>query len=208
MATQPAHGALSGIAPNLTYTPAPGYSGPDGFTFKVNDGVVDSSPATVSITVVAVNPPPTANPQSVTTDEDTPVAITLTGSDPDGNTLTYAVATQPLQGVLSGSAPNLIYTPASNTNGLDSFTFTVSDGQATSAPATVHLTINPVNDPPVAHPQAITTPQDVAVAITLNGSDLEGDPLIFDLVERAGQWRAERRWFQLDLHTNRRLQWH
>src|SRR5207253_2959361 len=47
----PAHGTLSGMAPNLTYTPNAGYFGPDSFTFKANDGTVDSNTATVSITV-------------------------------------------------------------------------------------------------------------------------------------------------------------
>jgi large repetitive protein len=52
-ATSPAHGALSGVAPNLTYTPAAGFAGSDSFTFKANDGAADSNVATVSITVTA-----------------------------------------------------------------------------------------------------------------------------------------------------------
>lgn len=48
---QPSHGALTGTPPSLTYVPAAGYAGPDSFTFTVNDGAVDSAPATVSITV-------------------------------------------------------------------------------------------------------------------------------------------------------------
>lgn len=54
----PAYGALSGPGPNLTYTPAPNYNGQDQFTFKVNDGLADSSLATVNISVIAVNDPP------------------------------------------------------------------------------------------------------------------------------------------------------
>jgi hypothetical protein len=50
--SQPAHGTLSGTAPNLTYTPAAGYVGPDSLTFKVNDGQAESDVATISITVV------------------------------------------------------------------------------------------------------------------------------------------------------------
>src|SRR5205085_12092377 len=53
--TQPQHGSLSGAAPNVTYTPAPNYNGPDSFTFGVNDGQANSSAATVSITVTPVN---------------------------------------------------------------------------------------------------------------------------------------------------------
>ena len=59
--TSPTHGALSGTAPNLTYTPAADYNGPDSFTFKANDGTVDSNIATISITVDAVNDAPTAD---------------------------------------------------------------------------------------------------------------------------------------------------
>ncbi len=131
--SNPGHGTLSGTAPNLTYTPAPNYNGPDSFTFKVNDGIVDSTPASVSITVTAVNDAPVANSQSVATTEDTAKAITLTGSDVDGNPLTYSVVTYPSQGVLSGTAPNLTYTPAANYFGLDSFTFKVNDGILDSA---------------------------------------------------------------------------
>src|SRR5207249_8644521 len=56
--TAPAHGTLSGPAPTLTYTPAANYAGPDSFTFKVNDGTVDSNVATVSLTITAVNDAP------------------------------------------------------------------------------------------------------------------------------------------------------
>ena len=60
-------------------------------------------------------------------------AVTLSGTDVDGDALSYAVVQQPAHGTLAGTAPNLTYTPAANYNGPDSFTFTVSDGQATSA---------------------------------------------------------------------------
>ncbi len=107
----------------------------------------------VLIEGVLTNNPPSADPQSVSTDEDTPVGITLTGSDPDGDPLSFAVASGPSHGTLSGSAPNLTYTPDANFNGSDSFTFTVNDGQATSSPAAVDITVNPVNDAPLADPQ-------------------------------------------------------
>lgn len=68
----------------------------------VNDGTVDSPTVTVSITVSAVNDAPTANAQTVATDEDTATAITLTGSDIEGVALTYSLVSQPINGVLSG----------------------------------------------------------------------------------------------------------
>ena len=180
--TQPGHGTLSGTAPTLIYTPAANYNGADSFTFKVTDGIIDSAAATVSITVTPVNDAPVANAQSVTTNEDTAKTITLSGSDVDGNPLTYSVVTQPGHGALSGTAPNLTYTPAVNYNGADSFTFKVNDGTADSASATVSITVTPVNDAPVANAQAVTTNEDAAAAITLAGSDVEGSPLTYSVV--------------------------
>ena len=181
--TQPAHGTLSGSAPNLTYTPGSGYTGSDSFTFKVNDGTADSATATVTITVTAaVNNQPVANAQSVTTAEDTTKAITLTGSDADGDPLAYSVVTQPTHGTLSGSAPNLTYTPTANYSGSDSFTFKVNDGKADSNIATVSITVTAVNDPPVADSKSVTTTESNAVAITLTGSDADGDPLAYSVV--------------------------
>jgi len=91
---------------------------------------------------------PTANPQSVITNEDAAVAVTLSGSDLDLDSLTYSIVSGPTYGTLSGSAPNLTYTPDPNYNGADSFTFIVNDGALDSAAATVNITVNSVNDPP------------------------------------------------------------
>ena len=180
--TPPTHGTLSGSAPNLTYTPAANYNGSDSFTFKANDGTVDSNIATVSITVTPVNDAPVANDQTVSTPEDTQLGITLTGSDVDGNTLTYIVVTPPTHGTLSGSAPNLTYTPAANYNGGDSFTFKVNDGTTDSNIATVTITVTPVNDVPVANDQTVTVTEDVAKAITLTATDVDGNALTYTVV--------------------------
>ncbi|MEW6755482.1 MAG: Ig-like domain-containing protein, partial [Candidatus Latescibacterota bacterium] len=104
---------------------------------------------------------PLATGQSVSTSEDTPVQITLAGSDPDADPLTYAVASGPSYGALSGTAPALIYTPSANYNGSDSFSFTISDGQLTSAPATVSITVATVNDAPLlSEPDSLTLNED------------------------------------------------
>src|SRR5205807_9873651 len=162
--TAPTHGALSGVAPNLTYTPAAGYFGPDSFTFKANDGTVDSAAATVSLTVVHVNHAPVAAAQTVTTAEDTAKAVVLTATDADGDPLTYSLVPGPTDGALGGAAPNLTYTPAANYNGPDSFTFKANDGTVDSSAATVSITITAVNDAPVANDQAVTTNEDTAKA--------------------------------------------
>lgn len=141
--SSPAHGSLIGTGQARTYTPSANYNGSDSFTFKVNDGTVDSASAVVSITVNPVNDPPVANPQSVTVVENTAKAITLSGADIDGNPLTFNIATSPAHGTLSGTPPLVTYTPAGNFTGADSFTFRANDGAVNSSNATVSITVTP-----------------------------------------------------------------
>ena len=136
----------------MTYTPAANYNGADSFTFKANDGTrrlerrdrVDHGHRGQRRAGRANDARPS------TTDEDTPKAITLTATDVDGATLTYAIVDAPAHGTLSGTAPALTYTPAANYNGPDSFTFKANDGTADSNVATVSITVTAVNDAPVA----------------------------------------------------------
>ncbi len=147
--TLPAHGTASGAPPNVTYKPATNYYGSDAFTFKANNGIMDSLPATVSLTVTQVYYPPTAFPQLLTNFEDTALPVMLTGCDPQGYALNFSVLTQPTHGALSGTAPNLTYQPATNYFGNDSFTFRVGDGVSNSLAATISITNRPVDDPPM-----------------------------------------------------------
>ena len=180
--TVPSHGSLSGTAPNLTYTPNKNFSGPDSFTFKVNDGTIDSALTTVAINVTPVNDPPVANNIEITTMEDMPTPVLLAGFDPDGDSLTYSIVTKPSNGTLSGTEPNITYIPNMNFNGLDSFTFRVSDGTLNSIPGTVSLMVNPVDDPPVANGTNVTVPEDTVSHIMLTGSDPDGDPLTYTVL--------------------------
>jgi serine protease len=128
------------------------------------------------------NNPPVANDQSVTIDEDTTAAITLTATDPDGDTLTYLILSGPSNGVLTGTAPTLTYTPNADYNGADSFAFKANDGTANSNIATVNITVNPVNDLPVADDQLVTTEENTPVAITLTATDPDGDTLTYSIL--------------------------
>ncbi|HYM34661.1 MAG TPA: Ig-like domain-containing protein, partial [Steroidobacteraceae bacterium] len=128
----------------------------------------------------ATNRPPVANPQSVTTLEDTPITITLTGSDPDNDPLTFAVATPPAKGTLSAISPTVphtvVFTPTANANGADSFVFSVNDGSITTT-ATVTITITLVNDAPTAADVSTTAVTAQSTGITLQGNDVDGDQL-------------------------------
>jgi len=178
----PSHGALSGTAPNLTYMPNKNFSGPDSFTFKVNDATADSTLSTVSINVTQVNDPPEASKVNVTLSEDTKTSIILRGIDPDGSQLTYSIVTHPSHGTLSGTEPNMVYTPEENYNGPDSFTFKVNDGTADSTHATVSIMVTDTDDAPVAYEDNITVEEDQEQAIVLSGSDPDGDPLAYSVL--------------------------
>ncbi len=178
---QPAHGTLFGNAPNLQYTPNQDYAGSDSFTFKANDGQLDSNVATVGITVTSVNDAPTAEGQTLSTPENTPVDITLTATDQNGDALTYSVQSGPTHGTLSGNAPNLQYTPNQDYAGSDSFTFKANDGQLDSNVATVGITVTSVNDAPTAGGQTLSTPENSPVNITLTATDQNGDALTYSV---------------------------
>jgi hypothetical protein len=178
----PTRGTLSGTAPNLTYTPNPGTTGTDSFTFRANDGTVDSNTATITITVTAQNDPPVAQAGMFATNEDTAVGVLLSASDPDGDPLTYTVVTSPTRGTLSGTAPNLTYTPNPNLSGGDSFTFRANDGTVDSNTATVTITVTAVNDAPVAGNGSATTAENTPVGVNLTASDVDNDPLTYTVV--------------------------
>ncbi|HWT01240.1 MAG TPA: tandem-95 repeat protein, partial [Pyrinomonadaceae bacterium] len=120
-----------------------------------------------------VNTRPAADNQSVTTDEDTPKAITLTGSDADNDPLTFTVVDGPDHGQLTGTAPNLTYTPDADYHGPDSFTFKVNDGQVDSTSnGTVSITVSPVADTPdVADVATAEDTQSGAIVVAKNPAD-------------------------------------
>lgn len=173
LVSNPSHGSVNlNSNGSFTYTPTAGYVGSDSFTYKANDAQADSNTATVNITVS--NMAPMANGQSVTTNEDTAKAITLTGNDADSDPLTYQIVTVPTHGMLSGSGANRTYTPDTGYSGTDSFSFKVSDGAGNSETATVAITINAVNDAPSIE---LEEPEPVAVGDTLvlHGSFSDAD---------------------------------
>jgi CSLREA domain-containing protein len=145
----PSNGTLALNADgSFTYTPTANFNGTDSFIYKANDGFDNSNEATVMITVNPVNDAPTADDQSVTTDEDLPVPISLIASDMDEDSLTYSIISGPSHGTLTGAAADLTYSPTENYYGSDSFTFKVNDGMVDSNIATVSIEVNPVDDPP------------------------------------------------------------
>ncbi len=136
------------------------------------------------------NIPPVADDQTLSTEEDTFIDITLTGSDIDGDSLSFNVVTPPNHGSLSGTAPNLRYTPDQDFNGDDSFSFTASDGKSNSLEAEISITVMPVNDAPVALGQVFELSEDGSLSFTLLASDVDNDPLTCNNTNKSWSWLA------------------
>lgn len=154
--TFPANGLLTIAADGAaTYTPDPDFTGLDTFTYTITDGQ-NQDTATVYLIVnpaAAINQAPQGTADTATTDEDTPVTIDVLAndSDADGDPLSIDSFTQPAQGTVTLASNIFTYTPDANTTGTDTFTYTLADDNGgTDADILVTLTVNAVNDPPVA----------------------------------------------------------
>ncbi len=172
----PANGSLTLNANgSFSYSPDANYNGPDSFTYKANDGSLDSNVATVSITVDAVNDAPVAANDSYNTNEDTTLNVPASGvlgndTDIDSGTLTSVLVSGPAHGSLTLNANgSFSYSPDANYNGPDSFTYKANDGSLDSNVATVNLTINAVNDAPVAANDAYSTDEDTTLNVSAPG---------------------------------------
>ena len=178
--TQPTHGTLTfNTNGTFTYTPTAGYRGTDSFTYKANDGNVNSAAATVTIKVNAV---PVAAGDSFSVNEDAVLTVSVANgvlvndTDADSDTLTPTVVTQPAHGTVSMNANGTFtYTPAANYHGTDSFTYKVNDGTADSADATVTITVAPVNDAPVAAADAYSVDEDNVLTVDAASGVLDND---------------------------------
>lgn len=152
-ATQPDVNATG----TLTFDPAPNAHGSATVSVSLTDDAGAAGPdgadmttaiQTFTITVTPVNDAPVVLASSLNTIEDLASAITLNGTDPDGDALTYVIVGGPSHGTLTGSGANRTYTPAPNYHGTDSFTYKLSDGTLESATTVYAITVNPFNDMP------------------------------------------------------------
>jgi len=203
----------------LTYNPdtafqslGQGEATTDSLTYTLSDGNGGTATATVTVTVTGINDTPTLTPVNKISDEDTVISFsandfTTAFNDPEGTSLSQiSVISLPNQGVLNlngntvqagdeitvADLDNLTFTPDADFNGNTSFVWNASDGTNFAVGTTVTMTINAVNDNPVATDDSATTTQDTAITIDVlaNDSDpVEADPLhidTFDLTSASG----------------------
>ena len=169
---------------SFTYTPDANWNGTDSFIFSVTDGTSIST-GTLTIVVAAVNDAPTAGDDAVSTNEDVVLngSVAALAGDVDVDALTFSVDMTSTHGVLVLNADGTYaYTPGANFNGADSFIYQVSDGTLT-ATGTISITVNAVNDAPIALDDAGATNEDVVLPGTVAGlaSDVENEALTFAL---------------------------
>ncbi|USB33588.1 Ig-like domain-containing protein [Paenibacillus sp. YPG26] len=210
--TQPQHGtATPDSSGKVTYTPNPGYSGSDSFTYTVKDtNGAESSPATVTVTVTAapVNTVPNAVNDTLTAAENTPGSVIVTANDTDAENgldpSTVTIKTQPQHGTATpDSSGKVTYTPNPGYSGSDSFTYTVKDTNgAESSPATVTVTVTAAGIP-LAQPQLVELDEgSEGVKITLAGTD-DGtnDELIYNISDQPAKGTLLRQGSNLYLYT-------
>ena len=141
-----------------------------------------------------INAIPVAAGDAFTTDEDGLLTVAAPGvmandSDADGGSLTVSLLSTTTNGTLQLNADgSFAYAPNLNFNGSDAFTYTVSDGNATSDAVTVSITVNPVNDAPAGLPDRYHTDEDIPLVITApgvlaNDTDLDGGQSLQAIVE-------------------------
>ncbi|MDB5244594.1 MAG: hypothetical protein JWN18_464 [Parcubacteria group bacterium] len=184
-------GAPTGAAINQStgvFTWAPTESqGPGVYTFliSVTDGLLAKT-ATTTLTVVEVNTAPVATAQSISTNQGTPVQVTLVGADSDipSQTLGYAVSTSPIHGLVSLAGTTATYTPFNNYSGSDSFVYSVNDGVTWGNQSVVTITVVPVNQSPILGgvPTGIQSVNELSVfTFTARGTDPENNALTYSL---------------------------
>ncbi len=178
VATPPSKGdvAISSANPlAFTYTPRPNQNGTDSFTYRLNDGSGNSEPATVSVSIAAVPDAPLIM-AVLAVDEDTALRATVV-TEPDGDSFTFQIVTQPAHGTLVAGAVagTYVYTPEPNFNGADSFSVTAVDSNGLTSDQTVVVRVRPINDAPVAVNDDVHTVQGASSRFDPRTNDLEVD---------------------------------
>ncbi len=185
-ASDPANGRVSNLGTRIQYAPDPNFCGIDTFTYSASDGHGGTASAAVTVRVASVNDDPIAQADSASTNEDVAVTVSVLAndSDPDGDVLAVESVTQPENGSVASHGTSVTYTPNGNFHGVDTFTYTASDGVGGASSAVVTVTVASINDQPQAQGGTVFTDEDVALSISVldNDTDPDGDLLTLESV--------------------------
>ncbi|MYD80948.1 MAG: tandem-95 repeat protein [Gammaproteobacteria bacterium] len=184
ISSPPRNGKVDLDSTVLTYVPDQNFNGKDNFTLVVvdNEGA-KSEPARVEISVVAANDLPSVQSLTVYAREDASSTIELMGEDSDDEKLEYRVLVLPKHGQISGNGSTRTYTPNPNFHGNDSFEYAaVDETGSVSAPASVSINVESVNDAPTALDKEYRGYEDSAVTVELDSSDSDGTVASHEIV--------------------------
>ncbi|HVR67593.1 MAG TPA: Ig-like domain-containing protein [Verrucomicrobiae bacterium] len=180
----------------FSYAPPLNSNGIVTFDYQVDDGKGGTDTATATITVTPVKDAPVAGDDVFTTTEDTPFSSTVAtnDSDVDGDSLTYTLVGGPVAGLTLHADGSFDYTPPLNSNGSVIFTYQVADGKGGTDTGTATITVDPVNDAPVAVvPPSISVIEDVPsdiIGISFNDVDAGANDVVVTLSVSAGTLTA------------------
>ena len=167
----------------ISYTPNANFNGTDTITYSISDGKGGTSTAIATITILPVNDPPIVGPDTATVPEEGSVTINVLAndSDPEGDPLTLTAASAANGTVVINPDGTITYTPRKDFFGVDTITYTVSDGKGgfTTATAAVTVTVSNIQDPPTDGNETISIVdgQTVNIAVLANAVDVDNDPL-------------------------------
>ncbi|MFW1678150.1 Ig-like domain-containing protein [Pontibacter sp. JAM-7] len=179
--TSGVNGSVSISGGNLIFTPNTGFSGVETFSYSISDGNGGSDSANVSVNVTASNNAPVAVNDSASTQANTSVSIAVLANDydADGDALSIT-GTSGVNGGVTISGGNLVFTPANGFSGTEIFNYSVTDGQGGYATGSVSVTVSAsANNAPLAQNDLVTisSKTSVIIAVLSNDSDPEGDSL-------------------------------
>ncbi len=162
------------------FDPTIGFSGSLTFAYRPDDDAGPGYPVTVTIAIN--NMAPIASTDSVSTNEDTPVTVSVLAndSDPDSDSLVIVGFTYAAHGAVGLTDTGIRYIPDADWSGTDTFTYTVDDGFGGIASSTATVTVNPVNDAPVAVDDgtfSVLKNGEVTIDVRVNDTDVDGDAL-------------------------------
>ncbi|MFP2995820.1 Ig-like domain-containing protein, partial [Spongiivirga sp. MCCC 1A20706] len=174
-------------ATTILYSPDTDYTGPDSITYQVSDGVNPPVQGVITISVDNVNMPPIANNFTVDVDENStnnPINLVPNITEPDGDPYTTAIVTAPSNGTASINNNIITYTPNANYDGPDTIVYSVNDSNNPAVNGTISITVNNVNQPPVAQNDDLSITEGNSFGISIfmdngNGADTDPDGDVF-----------------------------
>jgi large repetitive protein len=175
------HGTAMIVWNQIQYVPNTNYFGSDTLTYTVTDGTILVN-AQVALTINNIADAPVVPNTTFHVNEDAPLLLNIYSgaTDADGDTLSLSgIVSLPIHGTAMLSGGLILYSPTSEYNGTDSFTFQITDGSITTAPITASIIVHPINDAPIGTADTVTSIEDTpfVIPVLANDIDIDGDSL-------------------------------